>query len=206
MCHAAAACQSFNPRAPHGARRLLTVLLVRLREFQSTRPARGATRRALSASMIITVSIHAPRTGRDNADGFQQLGVLGFNPRAPHGARQAAVSFVVMLYKFQSTRPARGATDCGWKFSPVEHVSIHAPRTGRDTPVCALRTANRRFNPRAPHGARLINGIDYVIDTVVSIHAPRTGRDLSLTLQFTRRIMFQSTRPARGATTSSPWP
>src|ERR1700722_2657503 len=107
---------------------------------------------------------------------------------------------------------------------PVD-VSIHAPRVGRDSPAAAPRaTAPSSFNPRAPRGARpaASDAVEPELDVSihaprvgrdwghikndsphpVSIHAPRVGRDvfpLSLPSLVT---VFQSTRPAWGATQS----
>src|SRR5690606_37026224 len=81
--------------------------------------------------------------------------------------------------KFQSTHPARGATSP--ERSPTSRsfeVSIHAPRTGCDDRLPAT-------------GA----GDD------VSIHAPRTGCDLESVARPEMAFLFQSTHPARGATT-----
>ena len=57
----------FNPRSPHGERHTFRCWLLRLGIFQSTLPARGATRvnRVIRAGYVI--SIHAPRTGSDTA-------------------------------------------------------------------------------------------------------------------------------------------
>ena len=59
------------------------------------------------------------------------------------------------MSKFQSTRPARGATDLGDGRCRWEIISIHAPREGRDIKSeideWEVRTY---FNPRAPRGAR----------------------------------------------------
>ena len=101
---------SFNPRAPRGARHAYEIQWPTIGTFQSTRPARGATldlagtramtgfqstRPARGATVLLlkvsadgTVSIHAPRAGRDRRP---QAGIQ------PNSA-------------FQSTRPARGAT------------------------------------------------------------------------------------------------
>ena len=82
--------QDFNPRAPRGARRHSQTKNKTIHHlFQSTRPARGATKRDIKFVAGPTISIHAPREGRDSL----------FNCKT------------VRLNKFQSTRPARGATD-----------------------------------------------------------------------------------------------
>ena len=125
------------------------------------------------------ISIHAPRTGSDCKSRSKRLSKR----------------------TFQSTLPARGATDpltnvaisCG-------SISIHAPRTGSDQlyelgmlsptqfqstlPARGATTkhmAHRRkfpyFNPRSPHGERPIVRVGDAISNAISIHAPRTGSD-----------------------------
>ena len=56
--------------------------------FQSTRPARGATSSFLTVWFGITISIHAPREGRDCYSGGCCPHFFYFNPRAPRGARR----------------------------------------------------------------------------------------------------------------------
>ena len=58
-------------------------------------------------------------------------------------------------------------------------ISIHAPRTGSDT--TAAYTAST---------------------ALISIHAPRTGSDVHRTSQTVAHSAFQSTLPARGATST----
>ena len=56
------------------------------------------------------------------------------------------------------------------------------------------------FNPRAPCGARqpfLTHALQY---KNISIHAPRAGRDIVLAIAMADMMIFQSTRPVRGAT------
>ncbi len=80
--------------------------------------------------------------------------VCRFNPRAPRGARLGTPAGCNGQEKFQSTRPARGATAVWPLADEAGIVSIHAPRAGRD----------------------LLVGVGE-IDLRVSIHAPRAGRD-----------------------------
>ena len=107
-----------------------------------------------------------------------------------------------------------------------EYISIHAPRTGSDVLNTSIQLLHCHFNPRSPHGERLYNFDPSIFDGVISIHAPRTGSDVCLALNhmiliyisihaprtgsdskiFTFRIaptLFQSTLPARGATTDA---
>ena len=64
-CSTRQASTYFNPRAPYGAR--LNALKDRFNdfEFQSTRPVWGATNPAAASSTPLSISIHAPRMGRD---------------------------------------------------------------------------------------------------------------------------------------------
>jgi len=167
----------FNPRAPRGARQSPATVVFQAAEFQSTRPARGATAGTERFQPVRFVSIHAPRAGRDNVGPVQILLVEGFNPRAPRGARRLVQ---------QAAARRRG-------------VSIHAPRAGRDKRSPFRVGRRRRFNPRAPRGARLpirrcsaalrrfqstrpargatVGNLPLPLHIVVSIHAPRAGRD-----------------------------
>ena len=155
------------------------------------------------AQQRICISIHAPREGRDRQRGEVRKDILHFNPRAPRGARQG------LIY-----------SDMG-----IGYISIHAPREGRD--ICQLLhiLVQEDFNPRAPRGARPPQIARSTKPIRISIHAPREGRDgdvgrgagdqtdfnpraprgarpFSWSATFSRFI-FQSTRPARGATTAS---
>ena len=80
----------FNPRAPCGARRRESAIMRMLLQFQSTRPVRGATHAPTITAVPPFVSIHAPRAGRDPAFAHFPLGGIGFNPRAPCGARPSS--------------------------------------------------------------------------------------------------------------------
>ena len=193
-------------------------------EFQSTLPARGATR--ISAGLLSSAQ--------------------NFNPRSPHGERLATYWETLKESTFQSTLPARGATTQLFLASCVDFISIHAPRTGSDTQlflascvdfisIHAPRTGSdvndsaafyivADFNPRSPHGerrqdcsCRRMGGVHF---NPRSPHGERlrTRFPFSLPLYFNPRSphgerlippsplislsVFQSTLPARGATLS----
>ena len=102
--------RNFNPRAPRGARlRQISPRNFGTR-FQSTCPARGTTfiRECLEAERRI--SIHVPREGHDSATERGTCAMCDFNPRAPRGARPAAMRRV----------------------SEEPDISIHVPREGHD--------------------------------------------------------------------------
>ena len=147
-----------------------------------------------------------------------------FNPRAPCGARRAAIIFVDLK----------------------ADISIHAPRVGRDVLTSFRLPSDKNFNPRAPCGARpcipvprccqipvfqstrpvwgaTVN-VDPCVSAIIkfqstrpvwgatdqfiqrfrvdliSIHAPRVGRDACTVAELSCVIGFQSTRPVWGAT------
>ena len=78
----------FNPRSPHGERRPPSARASSPKRFQSTLPARGAT---ATRGLASTSASH-------------------FNPRSPHGERHAVSPEGNLMILFQSTLPARGAT------------------------------------------------------------------------------------------------
>ncbi len=98
----------FNPRAPRGARHTRADRRVQLLAFQSTRPARGATQPWMAFDPGNKVSIHAPRAGRDRADPCTPGGIVGFNPRAPRGARLHSLISALLISGFNPRAP-RGA-------------------------------------------------------------------------------------------------
>ena len=102
---------NFNPRAPCGARLTSRMYTLSAASFQSTRPMRGATLiPELAIRPMATISIHAPHAGRDHPPILKPYQEMYFNPRAPCGARPIAGSISNSTWKFQSTRPMRGAT------------------------------------------------------------------------------------------------
>ena len=78
------------------------------------------------------VSIHAPRVGRDRRAALLRAYDRGFNPRAPCGARHKIDKSGIL----------------------AALVSIHAPRVGRDASTASFNIPLVGFNPRAPCGAR----------------------------------------------------
>ena len=236
----------FNPRAPCGARRPASGRPSRRCRFQSTRPVWGATVRAepemvsapfqstrpvwgatfVGRSTITqsTISIHAPRVGRDLFNAVHAVHLRNFNPRAPCGARRFCTPLPPSnsyfnprapcgarprrrpvyspIITFQSTRPVWGATLDMPEALRLFVISIHAPRVGRD----------------------LQRDVAFAPDDI-SIHAPRVGRDAigiqtaRIEADFNPRApcgarpsilapqnghhLFQSTRPVWGATVDS---
>ena len=217
----------FNPRAPHGARLPRRAPASASVHFNPRAPHGARLAPCIAQLLPVVISIHAPRMGRDGSGAGSGLSSADFNPRAPHGARRPTALFAVGLLTFQSTRPAWGATPTAtavtmspagfqstrpawgatgaqqlerrrlaisihaprmgrdmwdsWWSEGDEDISIHAPRMGRDIAAHTPRMEAIYFNPRAPHGARRI-----------CVITPYSS------------CIFQSTRPAWGATPEIP--
>ena len=147
-----------------------------------------------------SISIHAPRVGRDNDQRKEKESIENFNPRAPCGARRDHRVGVVRDGRFQSTRPVWGATAYMRKYRAANYISIHAPRVGRDK-----RQPRKAHQPREFQSTRPVWGATATRSSAASLtayfnpRAPCGARpcDTPLSLHF---ALFQSTRPVWGAT------
>ena len=211
----------FNPRAPCGARQLIADGVNTLGQFQSTRPVRGATNMRVNIRFSTSISIHAPRAGRDPGPEVLHYGRWisihapragrdhtvslhcwrwrNFNPRAPCGARRSPAMRILRTTSFQSTRPVRGATHERSDPHAGAGISIHAPRAGRDHHRAAFRP-DADISIHAPRAGRDHFQSCKLYRVSISIHAPRAGRDLARASHSLMTLLFQSTRPVRGAT------
>ena len=122
-------------------------------KFQSTLPARGATSDNVALALFFHISIHAPRTGSDQG-AVQKIKPLdNFNPRSPHGERHCRPLFFLAVRSFQSTLPARGATNSAWRKTSVSGFQSTLPARGA-TLLDNRQGVSSYFNPRSPHGER----------------------------------------------------
>ena len=212
--------------APHAGRDFLRSTAIRsIWLFQSTRPMRGATSQTTDSNHDFIFQSTRPMRGATLRRTSTAMTSLDFNPRAPCGARQITLLEEICSRLFQSTRPMRGATPArrrskrNRKFQSTrpmrgatvtdtrerlrllfqstrpmrgatqqhrscerqERISIHAPHAGRDRERNPALLLGQNFNPRAPCGARLSTG--------------SKGNAV---------LLFQSTRPMRGATSFLP--
>ena len=145
----------FNPRPPRGGRLRNSQPFIMPALFQSTPPARGATvacdyrprhrshfnprpprggrpNRSSAHTARLHISIHAPREGGDQAGSPVQLPDL----------------------VFQSTPPARGATNRVLGLPKTyEYFNPRPPRGGRPG-IDWYHSGRLYFNPRPPRGGR----------------------------------------------------
>ena len=97
----------------------------------------------------------APRGARLYHGGATDADGADFNPRAPRGARPYPFVFDTLFPEFQSTRPARGATEMPYEYAQIGAFQSTRPARGATTSA-------------GPHPWE---------HRVISIHAPREGRD-----------------------------
>ena len=213
---------NFNPRSPHGERQCslpqplgafqisihaprtgsdleTTSDWCQIEVFQSTLPARGATR--FSPFARARRSYFNPRSphGERRALRLRMQPDGHFNPRSPHGERPNAPKFGKHRQLISIHAPRTGSDTIPLfsafvqrHFNPRSphgerpvifagtwrlRISIHAPRTGSDDPTKKGKKGNNNFNPRSPHGERHIGLQPRQRIAVISIHAPRTGSD-----------------------------
>ena len=190
----------FNPRSPHGERQFGRKPDCRFRHISIHAPRTGSDPDSQPPPLRRKISIHAPRTGSDvRGHVFQQI-LVAFQSTLPaRGATGKASEAPRRTAPFQSTLPARGATYGLIKIYSETTISIHAPRTGSDTPprhergftifqstlpargaTCGAWWTGSIHHPISIHGPR--TGSHYSFfrtgkNRNISIHAPRTGSD-----------------------------
>ena len=167
--------------------------------FQSTLPARGATRRPESRTPgKADFNPRSPHGERPVLSGRVPV-LIYFNPRSPHGERLAVVRRGACRRLISIHAPRTGSDPGRESISSQPAISIHAPRTGSDAMTAALHGCET-ISIHAPRTGSDIHlrGRDQALK--ISIHAPRTGSDWTYRHAPCIRQPFQSTLPARGAT------
>ena len=150
----------------------------------------------------LLISIHAPRTGSD----FLPLPALArathFNPRSPHGERPPRSSVARFQPCHFNPRSPHGERRF-WRNGGRRRGDFNprSPHGERRAAVEAIFSPFADFNPRSPHGERRRRWKLFFLHLLISIHAPRTGSDKGYVLIAIKNALFQSTLPARGATT-----
>ena len=101
---------NFNPRSPHGERRVYASNVATRNEFQPTLPARGATLQSV----------------------IYDDGDYDFNPRSPHGERRSDDPTFTPSADFNPRSPHGERQGRGRRKPSGSRISTHAPRTGSD--------------------------------------------------------------------------
>ena len=168
----------FNPRTPRGVRHGPWHWWPEQPQFQSTHPARGATRIFGLLDKMPIISIHAPREGCD--------------PSARSPTHQRSISIHA---------PREGCDAQTHGYRPCRSgISIHAPREGCDRSPATIRRGYLGFQSTHPARGATASAPRASQSGRISIHAPREGCDPCLLTVVNQESKFQSTHPARGAT------
>ena len=126
------------------------------------------------------ISIHAPREGGDSAGAGPDMGGPAISIHAPREGGDLTRSEIKTRSEDFNPRPPRG---------------------GR-RPKMPIAPPRSNFNPRPPRGGRPSGTAHLTEVRDISIHAPREGGDLGFPTMRVGNRTFQSTPPARGATTN----
>ena len=169
---------NFNPRSPHGERRKLFRRKLFAALFQSTLPARGATRDYRRRRAIYHISIHAPRTGSDDYLCGLSDNPQDFNPRSPHGERLTPLFFGFHHIRYFNPRSPHGERHvCGEYYITYGNFNPRSPHgERREFDFTDIYTAE--FQSTLPARGATWSAFDAGRDTAISIHAPRTGSDI----------------------------
>ena len=123
----------FNPCSPHGERRIARATISDAALFQSTLPARGATFGLHYDTFRMLISIHAPRTGSDQAVTIEMRNLGHISIHAPRtGSDRASAAWSSSQLRISIHAPRTGSDLCAAHQAAYQHISIHAPRTGSD--------------------------------------------------------------------------
>ena len=145
----------FNPPSPCGEGQQVQRMDSATRKFQSTLPVWGGTVVLYDCLLILKISIHPPRVGRDGS----------------------ASRCAFRKSSFQSTLPVWGGTTVSKAKRAANNISIHPPRVGRDLSVSMLFATGGVFQSTLP----VWGGTEYAAGAftsfIISIHPPRVGRD-----------------------------
>ena len=168
--------------------------------FQSTRPAKGATRGCGLNVYHTLVSIHAPREGRDvQIAEWKDVENMFQSTRPAKGATHKESSAWSTVSSFNPRAPRRARLNIVNMYVYIIGVSIHAPREGRDVIWRCFTSYATSFNPRAPRRARLF--IERRFDSFSLFQSTRPAKGATVATKSTSTsASFQSTRPAKGAT------
>ena len=122
----------FNPRSPHGERRLPEYWYYSVYDISIHAPRTGSDTARLCIKTVYNISIHAPRTGSDILQDIVDVSQEDFNPRSPHGERRHPLPRENRTIAISIHAPRTGS-DVYLRLPNGEvKISIHAPRTGSD--------------------------------------------------------------------------
>ena len=149
-----------------------------IRPFQSTLPARGATKSKQDQQQSREISIHAPREGSDFFKKCGRINMIDFNPRSPRGERRPILPAGKPSGRISIHAPREGSDLSRLRLArfPIR-ISIHAPREGSDGAFPRRLGRQRRISIHAPREGSDRHPSPRHRLRRISIHAPREGSD-----------------------------
>ena len=188
----------FNPRTPRGVRLLFATLLEGHNAISIHAPREGCDEPQEDDYCSHGISIHAPREGCDEGQagpvhhdlyfnprtprGVRLLEMRckerlkNFNPRTPRGVRHSLVWPFMRYRAFQSTHPARGATQTGLRHTLCQLFQSTHPARGAT--ISAINSGcSKSFQSTHPARGATSQRLPYPYRRSISIHAPREGCD-----------------------------
>ena len=171
-------------------------------EFQPTRPLRGATKQLGISPDDVKFQPTRPLRGATRPSSVPASRPnRRFQPTRPLRGATSVDSGPSFASEFQPTRPLRGATVLGRRrLDHLPPISTHAPLAGRDFLRLSRGLSGGNFNPRAPCGARRDCAGSSEPSILFQPTRPLRGATPSRSSWTARAARFQPTRPLRGAT------
>ena len=169
---------NFNPRFPRGKRHKLHRKLHPKTEFQSTLPAREATkagRRFISPEIFQSTLPAREATPQLQSS---RLAPGNFNPRFPRGKRLHSYRLWVLIKNFNPRFPRGKRPKYFTIISDSLKISIHASREGSDNQAFFSLLHSRIISIHASRGGSDEKAHQMMMDWRISIHASRGGSDL----------------------------
>ena len=193
-----AASKRFNSRAPRGARRSANMAKLKREKVSTHAPHAGrASLPGADTDLLLCFNSRAPRGARPSR-AVRSTGTASFNSRAPRGARRSGRDHRNKVVRFQLTRPTRGAPFGIKAYPKWKGVSTHAPHAGRAAQTKTPTIEEVSFNSRAPRGARHKSTLDGVYTGAFQLTRPTRGAP-ELALRSWRVIRSFNSRAPRGA-------
>ena len=157
-------------------------------KFQSTLPARGATRIPASNDIPTVFQSTLPARGATGDLPGYDAGAGRFNPRSRRGERLIRARIRRAATWFQSTLPARGATRDA--LSLLMDIEFQSTLPARGATVARSETGHSmKFQSTLPARGATGNVSAAYISDLVSIHAPGEGSDLTVRQQFVQMLV-----------------
>ena len=152
------------------------------------------------SSTFSSISIHVPLAGHDSLPIIRINLIFLFQSTCPLRGTTTFPSASNGWISFQSTCPLRGTTISISPISIERCISIHVPLAGHDPWCPCFWSARDYFNPRAPCGARRMEGVRMSRSLKFQSTCPLRGTTIRPRTPKACENQFQSTCPLRGTT------